>query len=201
MTTETAEQLHRLLGSALVSARPVRGGYTPASRWVVKLSDGSTAFVKQAVHESVVARLRREHETYSQLSGPWLPEVLAFEDGAEPTLVLEDLSQCYWPPPWRPGQVEMVQAALAGVATHPVPPGLGRALATDVAEGGWPEVERDPRPFLGLGLCSGRWLEHALPRLLDAADPRGVRGIQLRQLAVALPWAAGALGLEPPDGV
>src|ERR1700733_1782051 len=105
MPRSTADQLHRLLGSAVVSARAIRRGYTPAARWVVKLSDGREAFVKHAVHESVVPRLRREHDTYSHLSGPWLPKVLAFEDGAWPMLVLEDLSMCHWPPPWSAEQV------------------------------------------------------------------------------------------------
>ena len=31
-------------------------------------------------------------------------------------------------------------------------------------------MARDPSPFLSLGLCSGRWLSQALPRLLGAAD-------------------------------
>jgi hypothetical protein len=287
MAPSAAEQLRRLLGSAVVSARRLRGGYTPAERWVVTLSDGRSAFVKQAVHESVVPRLRRERDTYSRLSGSWLPEMLAFEDAARPLLVLEDLSACDWPPPWRAGQVDAVRAALAGVASHRVPRGLPRALDTDIVEGGWPEVARDPKPFLSLRLCSARWLENALPTLLDAADPTlidgeslchldvrsdnlcfrpdgqavlidwdcasvgnpefdlafwlpslhleggpapqdvagitpgvaalvagffasraglpniphapGVRGIQLRQLAVALPWVADVLGLGMPD--
>jgi len=288
MPERTAAQLGRLLGSSVAQARPIRGGYTPAARWVVNLSDGRSVFVKQAAHDSVVPRLRREHDTYSHLNGPWLPEVLAFEDGPRPLLVLEDLSGCHWPPPWSTGQVDAVRAALDALASHSAPPGMRRAVETGIAEGGWPEVARDPRPLLRLGLCSDRWLEDALPTLLDAADPTlldgdalchldvrsdnlcfrpngqvvlidwdcaavgnaefdlafwlpslhleggpapqsvaaitpgvaalvagffasdaglptiphapGVRGIQLRQLRVALPWAASALGLEPPDG-
>ena len=284
----TAAQLEKVLGSSVAHARPIPGGYTPAGRWVVKLSDGRSAFVKQALHESIVARLRREHDTYSRLNGPWLPKVLAFEDGPRPLLVLEDLSGCHWPPPWRTGQVDAVRATLDALAAHPIPPGMRRAIDTGLVEAGWPEVARDPRPLLSLGLCSERWLEDALPTLVDAADPAildgdalchldvrsdnlcfrldgravlidwdcaavgnpefdlafwlpslhleggpapqsvaavtpgivalvagffaseaglptiphapGVRGIQLRQLEVALPWAASALGLSPPDG-
>jgi hypothetical protein len=289
MSQSTAEEVHRLLGSVVVHARPVRGGYTPAARWVVRLSDGRSAFVKQALHESIVARLRREHEIYSHLSGSWLPEVLGFEDGPWPMLILEDLSSCHWPPPWSTGQVDAVRATLSALAAHPVPPGVRRAIDTGIVEGGWPEVARDPQPFLSLGLCSTRWLEDALPTLLEAADPAlldgralchldvrsdnlcfrsdgqavlidwdcaavgnpefdlafwlpslsleggpapqsfgvitpgvvalvagffasdaglpniphapGVRGIQLRQLEVALPWAASALGLDSPENL
>jgi hypothetical protein len=283
----TVVQLRRMLGSRPLSARGVSGGYTPANRWVVGLEDGRNVFVKQASDASIVQRLRREHDTYAHLDGPWSPQLLGFEDSAHPLLVLEDLSACYWPPPWKPGHVEAVRAALSDVAANPVPPGLRRALDTDMVDGGWPEVERDPQPLLSLGMCSERWLERALPALLDAADPNhldgeslchldvrsdnlcfradgqavlidwdcaavgnpefdfafwlpslhleggpppqalgpvapgvvalvagffasraglpsipvapGVRGIQQRQLAVALPWAANVLGLSPPE--
>lgn len=208
MPGSTADQLHRLLGSAVVQARPVRGGYTPATRWVIRLSDGRGAFVKHAVHESVVPRLRREHDAYSHLSGRWLPEVLAFEDGAWPILVLEDLSACHWPPPWSAGQVDAVRATLDALAGHPVPPGARRAIDTGIVEGGWPEVARDPRPFLSLGLCSTRWLEDALPALLDAADPALLDGCALCHLdvrsdnlcfradgqAVLIDWDCAAVG-------
>ena len=33
---------------------------------------------------------------------------------------------------------------------------------------GWFDVAAGPTPFLGLGLCSRDWLDHALPALLDA---------------------------------
>lgn len=288
MTASTAEQLHRMLRSPVVFAKAIRGGYTPASRWVVKLEDGRSAFVKQASDESIVPRLRREHDVYAHLDGPWRPDVLAFEDGEQPVLVLEDLSACHWPPPWKARQVDAVRATLDRVAAHPLPPGLRRVADTDMAEGGWPDVARDPAPFLSLGLCSQQWLDEALPSLHGAADPTlldgsalchldvrsdnlcfrpdgqailidwdyaavgnpefdfafwlpslhleggptpesigtvtpgvvalvagffasraglpnipiapGVRGIQQRQLAVALPWAASVLGLISPDG-
>jgi hypothetical protein len=170
MAADTAEQLHRLLGSRIVAARRVQGGYTAAMRWVVTMEDGRTAFVKQAAEESIVARLGREHDTYIHLSGPWLPEVFAFEDGERPILVLEDLSACRWPPPWSAGRVDAVRAALDDVAGHPPPSGLRRACDTEMAEDGWPEVARDPGPFLSTGLCTEAWLEESLPAMLDAAD-------------------------------
>jgi hypothetical protein len=51
---------------------------------------------------------------------------------------------------------------------HPPPPGLRRAIDSNYAKGGWPEVARDASPFLRLGLRSEHWLEQALPRLLSA---------------------------------
>lgn len=184
MDTSTAEQLHRLLGSPVVTLRGVSGGYSPATRWVVTLADGRSVFVKQASEASVVLRLRREHDTYEHLSGSWRPEVLAFEDGERPLLVLEDMSTCQWPPPWSAREVGAVRATLDAIAAHPVPPGLRPAISTDMAEGGWPEVARDPAPFLGLGLCSAHWLENALPTLLDAADVALLDGEALCHLDV-----------------
>ncbi len=69
-------------------------------------------------------------------------------------------------------------------AAHAVPPGLGRAVDTDVAQGGWPEVARDPAPFLRLRLCSQRWLDEALRSLLSAADPALLDGDALCHLDV-----------------
>ena len=54
------------------------------------------------------------------------------------------------------------------------PTALGR-LADDPAWS-WRDVERDPAPFLGLGLCSPAWLEEALPALLQASDPSRLDG-------------------------
>ena len=65
-----------------------------------------------------------------------------------------------------------------------MPPGLRRAVGTDYADDGWPEVARDPDPFLSLGMCSKRWLDRALPALLAAADPALLDGDALCHLDV-----------------
>jgi Phosphotransferase enzyme family len=52
------------------------------------------------------------------------------------------------------------------------------------AEDGWPQVARDPEPFLSLGWCSRGWLDDVLPALLDAADPRLLEGDALCHLDV-----------------
>jgi hypothetical protein len=176
MPIPTAERLRRLLGSPVRGAVAVARGYTNNARWVVALEDGRTAFVKQAVDGPTRDWLRGEYRMYAWLDGPWVPRLLGWDDGEEPLLVLEDLSAWTWPPPWTAARVESVRAALAEIAPHPPPPGLPRLVDSDVAAGGWPEVARDPAAFLGLGLCSERWLAGALERLLEAADPRLLDG-------------------------
>ena len=42
--------------------------------------------------------------------------------------------------------------------------------------GGWPEVARNPEPFLSLGLVSQPWLEAALPTLLDSSNATPLEG-------------------------
>ena len=110
--------------------------------------------------------LRDEYVVYTAIEGPFLPRLLGWEDGERPLLVLEDLSPgARWPPPWRPGDVDAVLAALHEAAATPLRAPLPR-LAED-SIGGWPEVACHPEPFLGLGLVSRAWLEAALPALLD----------------------------------
>jgi hypothetical protein len=184
MPTDGMERVSRLLGSPVASAAPVERGYSNNARWLVTLEDGRRAFVKQAVDGPTTEWLRREQHAYAHLDGPWRPDVLAWEDGDEPMLVLEDLSACAWPPPWTAGQIEAVKTALAGIAAHPAPPGVGRAIDGDYVEGGWPEVARDPAPLLGLGLCSPEWLNAALPVLLEAADRSLIDGDRLCHLDV-----------------
>jgi hypothetical protein len=184
LPSNTSERLRRLLGGRVVDARAVRGGYTPALRWVAVLVDGRSVFVKQAVGQAVVQRLRREHYVYEHLGGRWHPHLLGFEDGEQPLLILEDLSDCVWPPPWNSQRVEAVRSALGDIHKHAPPPDLDAASSFGFAEDGWPEVARDPKAFLDLGLCSRQWLEAALPEFLAAADPRLMEGNALCHLDV-----------------
>src|SRR3954452_14282467 len=101
--------LERLLGAPVVAERTVAGGYTLARREVVTLADGRTAFVKTAVDDLTRGWLEAEQRIYAAVSGPFMPRVLAAEPGV---LVLEDLSDAHWPPPWRDGDVRAVTDAL-----------------------------------------------------------------------------------------
>ena len=153
-----------------VAFRRPKGGYTPAQRWVVRLDDGSGCFVKTGVGRWA-ERLRDEHEVYTALAGSsFLPRLLAWDDdGVQPILVLEDLSAANWPPPWTEESVDTVLSTLATVRRSSVP-GLRRCdeFASDLPES-WSAVERDPKPFLSLGLCTSNWLAENIQALDDAA--------------------------------
>jgi hypothetical protein len=163
--------LHRILG----------GGYTLMEHWLVELEDGTPAFAKVAVDEPTAGFLRDEHRVYSQVEGSFLPAFLGWDDdGERPILLVEDLSEAHWPPPWREGDVEAVLAALDEIHTAPPPAGLRRLTLDEFHT--WREVEADPEPFLSLGLVSAGWFQRALPHLLDATDRCVVEGGALLHL-------------------
>ena len=179
-----AARVRRLVAPLLpVAWTRAERGYTPAERWVVQLSDGSSAFVKGAVDEATAGWLRTEHRVYSTIAAGYLPQSLGWDDnGTNPVLLLEDLSAGYWPPPWRPGDVELVLDALAEVRAPPPPdwvPAQDRERLV-----GWPVVAEDPRPFLSLGLCSEAWLNEALPYLVAAEGDAKIDGDALVHIDV-----------------
>jgi len=169
-----------ILGLPVVDRRPVGGGYTPAERWVVRLTDGRSAFVKVGVTELTAEWLRLEHRMYSDLQAPFMAELLGWAGGDDPPmLILEDLSGCAWPPPWTDGRVESVLATLAQVGGTPPPGWLPRASEDRWIGDGWSRVAEDRAPLLSTGIVSESWLERALPVLLAAGGPSVTQGDQL----------------------
>lgn len=158
-----------------------RGGQTAASRWVATLPDGSTRFVKIAHTEDTASWIRDEHLFYA-LAGrrPYLPAFLGWrDDGERPVLVLEDLSDAEWPPPWSADRVDAVLRCLRDVADSEPPPDLPDARNSQFALDAWPEVAVEPDRFLSLGLCSGDWLERHLPTLSAASAAATFTGDRL----------------------
>jgi hypothetical protein len=138
-------------------------------------------FVKHGVADVLAAFLREEHESYLSIRGPFMPELVGFDDdGRWPLLVLEDLSHADWPPPWDDARVAAVRETLREVhATRP-PAGLARpverieSLAT-----GWDEVAARPDPFLSVGLADREWLARSLPALVEASRAAVLEGDEL----------------------
>jgi Phosphotransferase enzyme family len=160
-----ARPFHRLVGA----------GYTLMERWLVELEDGSRAFAKLAVDGATAGYLRDEHRVYSQVTAPFIPELLAWDDDGElPILVIEDLSQAHWPSPWRPGDTDAVLEALEALHETEAPDGLPALSWDDLHT--WREVEADPEPFLALGLCTESWLADSLPELIAATERAQITG-------------------------
>jgi hypothetical protein len=168
-------RVEALLKKRSVAWRRVIGGYTKADRWTATFEDAPSCFVKAGTDDSTSTRLRHEYEhIYSRLAAPFLPRLIGWDDdGSSPFLVIEDLSGSAWPPPWSPERVEAVRATLDGLHSMRLE-GLPRAEAWGVPEDvstGWDPVRKDPGPFLGLGLCSERWLAS----FLDFISRSGLR--------------------------
>jgi phosphotransferase family enzyme len=147
---------------------PLGGGYTRAAKWLARLRDGTKVFVKSAE--------ARELLVYQHVRGPFLPSVFdLYTENDRVLLVLEDLSDAHWPPPY-PDDLSPLFAALEAVAAAPTPP--LRPLEEPPVRP-WVRFQRDPGPLLSLGVCSEAWLNAALPVLVDAAADVPVVGEQL----------------------
>jgi hypothetical protein len=170
MENRIASAVERVLGSRPVAWRNrSERGCTPNLRWSLDLEDGTKAFVKAAVNADTASWLRAEYRVYSQVQTEFMPHFLGWCDESEfPILILENLDEAYWPPPWTAANVATVRTTLEQIAAlQPVPylPQLSEIVKNLP---GWLTVARNPRPFLNLGLCSAAWLEQSLPSLMAA---------------------------------
>lgn len=180
MTPEVVARACALLGGAPAAWTRVENRIaSPNERWLIRLADGRSAFAKAGFDEQSAEWIRAERRVYAAVEGPFMPRLLGFEDGERPVLVIEDLSEAVWPPPWTPELVEAARRALAELAATPPPAGLPAIGQDRELADGWERVAPDPEPFLSLGLCGRAWLEAALPAL--------------REAAAAAPLAGGAL--------
>jgi Phosphotransferase enzyme family len=167
------ERARRALGVAPVAWRDAPGHAAPSNRRsVVRLPDGSTAFIKIAALDYTAEWLRAERHAYELLDRePFLPRLLGWDDdGVAPLLAIEDLSHGRWPPPWDASSVDAVLSSLDAI--HAVRPGAALPLAKESqfgATGGWERIAADPDPFLRLGMCSSAWLDFSVATL-DAAS-------------------------------
>jgi aminoglycoside phosphotransferase (APT) family kinase protein len=148
----------------------------------VELDDGRLVFVKHALDDNATEWLRNELKIYGAIYADFLPAFVAFHDAEQTFLVIEDLSDAYWPPPWSAHQVDIALATLAEVHATKPPPGLPLLDDLRAQLDGWPAVAEDPRPFLSTGLCTADWLVSALPVLSSASARCEIRGDALLHL-------------------
>ena len=164
----------------LTGARPVRwvarrGGFTPTERWSLDLADGRRVFAKRATQDWLADALRAEYRTLGLIDADFRCEVVGWQDGNRPLLVLEDLREAYWPPPWRSGDVDRVLATLERMWALPADD-LSSAEDVRTIMSGWRQIATDPSAFLRLGIGSPRWVSGCVPVLRDAADAVSYRG-------------------------
>jgi hypothetical protein len=169
-----------VLGSQVSEARISEGGYSGSRRWVLSLDNGSRVFIKVGTTDHTRHRLRDEARFYQSFQSEFTPELLGFEDDPEsPILLLEDLSDATWPPPWTTGQIERVLTTLEHVASSSPPDYLPSLEQYREGLSGWERVEEDPSSFLSLGLTTKDWLDAALPVLKHASGQAVLSGSSL----------------------
>lgn len=182
------QRVEGTLGKKILRAETIGGGYTSARRLRLSLAGGSRVFVKAATTTDTTNWLRTEAQVYEALAGsPFLAERIAWHDSdGETFLVLEDLSEAHWPPPWTPAQIEAVRGALSLVAASPsrIPFSLTRIEDDREGFASWHRVANEPQSFLSLGLCSEDWLEAALPTLIAAEAAAPLAGDDLLHLDI-----------------
>jgi hypothetical protein len=178
-------KIEGIVGARVVGLERVEGGgYTLAGRHRAFLDDGRTVFVKSAVDDLSAGWLRTEIRVYTALRGGFLP---VFHGWAEhdglPLIVLEDLGDAHWPPPWRDGDIDAVKRALRELAATSAPEGIEPVPRADLAHE-WLEVERDPQPFLSTGVAERQWLDESIRALRDASEHAPFGGEELLHLDV-----------------
>lgn len=180
----TVDLINACAGKRAVAWQRASGGYTAMERWVVQFGDGTSAFAKIATGDAHAGWLRTEWHVYQHLHGRFMPEVLAWQDGELPILLLEDLHAAHWPPPWSRDQIDLLLQTLDTLHRSPHPPGLPSLASMSAEIRGWYEVDAAPQEFLSLGLCSKKWLVGALPDLIAAEDACRLDGESVLHLDV-----------------
>jgi aminoglycoside phosphotransferase (APT) family kinase protein len=168
---EVASAVARVLGVPVDSWAFIPAGHTRALKWIVP-----HAFVKAGSAGAARAQVEQEAAVLQALGdAPFIPRVHGFEhDGEYAVLVLEDLAEGRWPPPFE-DRGQALFDTLTAVAAAP-PPSFLPAQPPERPNGTyWSRLDADP----GGSTISRTWLERALP-VLDEAESRAVlHGSQL----------------------
>jgi hypothetical protein len=159
---------------------PIARGFTNNERVLVTLRDGRSVFVKRAVDPVTADWLRLEHRMYEFLAGrSFAPELVGWIEGDLPILILEDLSEAMWPPPWDEAQINSVLSTLAEMAAFRPPDDLPILIDGERPDEGWNQVLVDPSSFLGLGLCDADWFSRVGSELQKASAAAPLAGTSL----------------------
>jgi hypothetical protein len=98
-------------------------GCTQNARWVVRLANGDSLFLKAAVDETPRKWLRREHLVYSQLQAPFYAGLRGWHDDEFPVFATGRFKRLPWPPPglrstWMQSAKRCINRGHAGFPTR-----------------------------------------------------------------------------------
>ena len=169
---EVVEAVTQATGHAPRSWEHFVAGYTHAEKWIVDLGV-RTVFVKASADAVARGQIEREASVIEAVGAgaAFMPRSYGSATVGEWTaLVLEDLREAVWPPPYPDGGDALLET-LAQVAATPPPAGLPRRPEGRPHGTYWQRIAADPGPVLANGPFSALWLYAALP-VLDAAESR-----------------------------
>ena len=176
---ELRSRIERLVSAKVESYRRVEGGYTPALRLLCR-TDATSVFVKIGTTPPTSWNLSREIRIYNSLSGDFMPRLVACEDHeSEPILIIEDLSAQHWPPPWDERRIELTLSQINALHNTSAAVEPYAQVHGSLDDGNWRAVAADPEPFLALKVADAKWLEAALPSLLEYEESCSTAGESL----------------------
>jgi hypothetical protein len=173
------ERIARAIGERPEQLDRAPGHGAPSHRRYLATLRHRSVFVKVAAFDYTAEWLRTEHRVYEALDGAsFLPRLVGWDDdGVHPALVLEDLSDSAWPPPWDRRRVDAVLGALDALHATAPPDAAGPIddVLADIREG-WDQIREDPAPVLALDICSRGWLTEHIDALEASADAAVISG-------------------------
>lgn len=171
-------RIEKLIGAKIESYRRIEGGYTPALRLLCKTANAGF-FVKIGATPLTSKFLNREIYIYNHLGGDFMPRLIAWENHqSEPILIIEDLSMHHWSPPWNQWQIDLTLEQINALHnTTAILENYAQIHGTDKMN--WQTVAADPKQFLSLGIADAKWLESALPTLIEFEENCSTAGKSL----------------------
>jgi hypothetical protein len=170
---DDAERIAQAVGVRPVALEPAAGHGAPSHRrWRVRFDDRPSAFAKVAAFDYVAEWLRLERANYEAIGEmPYLPRVLGWhDDGESPVLVIEDLTEEMWPPPWSTERIDAVLRSLDEIQGTTPPSSIDDVFGElfDIHEG-WDPMRADPTRALSLGVFDRPWFDRHADDLAAAA--------------------------------
>ena len=182
MPGDLRDAVRELAGANVTAWRKPDTGLSRAQRYLVTLTDGQRVFVKAATDATTADWLRNEHLALTSAPARFVPRVVAWRDeaGVWPLLLTEAL-EGHWPAShagvnWRPGDLELLFAALRDLAATPAPKGLAPAPERLPI---WPTLRDAAGDLDSLDLAAPGWLAEHIPALAQAEASLGRNGTSL----------------------
>lgn len=197
------DRIADVTGDGVDRVDEIGGGLTHSSVLRAHLTRGGSVVVKVATDARTADDIGFEHRVLTTYELDCMPRVVGFSEASLPILVLEDLREAHWPPPWP--DVDAVFAMIDRLETvqagEEMPPLRNDRLPT------WEAVMTERDTVAKLANVSRDWLEQVAPVLSRSASQASVEGASLvhadiwranvcftDRAVVLIDWAGAARG-------